>query len=103
MMQITYITELTGRGEIHELVLTGHAEYDDTGKDIVCSAASALLITLAEMLGRRSDVEEDIQAGNATIRCQRAMQDEYTKTCFEFAVAGLEMLSDSYPDNIIVN
>lgn len=104
MMQIRYITELMDTGnELHELIMSGHAAYDYEGKDIVCSAASALLVTLAEMLGMKSDIDEDIQAGEAMVRCKCSPDDLFLKTCFQFAVTGLEMLAEEYPDNIVVN
>ena len=31
--------------KVYEIVIKGHAEYDDYGKDIVCAAVSSMAIT----------------------------------------------------------
>ena len=42
MLKIKFIKK---DGIIEEIVFTGHAEFDDIGKDIVCASASSILIT----------------------------------------------------------
>ena len=55
--------------------VTGHAEHDEKGKDIVCAAISTLFYTLAESLyNSKAMLSEDIdfsdEDGNGHISCK---------------------------------
>ena len=39
----------------HKIEMTGHAEHDEPGKDVVCAAASMLFYTLAETVSSYPD------------------------------------------------
>ena len=55
MIRVTVYT--TSRHEYTGFDVTGHAEYDDPGKDIVCAAASALVINAVNSIERFTDDE----------------------------------------------
>lgn len=50
---------------INKVVISGHANYDESGKDIVCAAVSATVITTVNAIGRlNKEVLECIQDDN---------------------------------------
>lgn len=44
MINVNYLVK---NGKIQEIEVTGHAEYDESGKDIVCAAVSTAIIVTA--------------------------------------------------------
>ena len=85
---------------------TGHADYDEVGRDIVCSAVSALtqtcLIGLTDVIGIQADISVDESDG---IRCllgldtagERAKQAELL---FQTMAAGLRAIDRAYPKTL---
>ncbi len=63
----TVIFRKTGQGEYRELECRGHAEYAESGEDIVCAALSVLVIntlnSLEELCGLPIRPEEDEESG----------------------------------------
>lgn len=43
------------QGRYHSFSCAGHAEYDDSGKDIICSAVSILVINTANAIDKLTD------------------------------------------------
>lgn len=91
----------------YEITLEGHAGYDKSGKDIVCSAVSVLIETLAIMLDKLGYIETDINLtpGFAHVTCDAAGnpgKEREIKTMFEFTVAGIEALASVYEENIFL-
>ena len=43
------------QGSYYSFICSGHAEYDDEGKDIVCSAVSMLVINTANAIDKLTD------------------------------------------------
>ena len=84
------------------LYVKGHANYAETGKDIVCSAVSCLCVSLANTLlaigvdKRFFIMEEGSFYMNATIveKC------DYAEGVFDTAVNGLQMIAEQYPDHV---
>jgi len=81
----------------------GHAEYAEVNRDIVCSAISCLLITLASSLETIKDIDKEIKLddGDASISVEvpywRSM---HIRIMFEFAARGLEMIAEAHPENV---
>ena len=52
--------------------ISGHAEYDDPGKDVLCAAVSALVINAVNSIGHFTDDEtscvSDEESGSITFR-----------------------------------
>lgn len=93
-----------GEGK-YEIMLEGHAGYDESGKDIVCSAVSVLIETLAIMLEKLGCMETDISLmpGLAHVICDTSMNTEKEReiqAVFEFTAEGIEALAASYEKNI---
>ena len=95
-------------GYMLQLRLKGHAGYATEGDDIVCSSASILAYTVAQIVKvgyDHGDLEGEptinMEAGNATIRCV-PKPDAYAGILSAFAVAqvGYGLIAHNYPDYV---
>ena len=84
------------------LDIEGHAEYDEKGKDIVCSAISTLFYTLAESLYEvREMMEEDIvfddTDGRGHIECKPKSEYEGNLSLIYWTILkGFEIVAKNY-------
>ena len=87
-----------------ELTVQGHAGYAEYGKDIVCSAVTILTATLAVLLYPYSAEEcFDAELGLFHARVpDNSFPKENFIQYFDFAVEGLRLLSNTYPQNLII-
>ena len=86
----------------HALSGTGHAGYDDSGRDIVCAGVSSITCALMNYLTNRvlDDVEEvHAGSGEATIVCRRS---DLADAAFDLAMFGYLQSSHEYPRNVEV-
>lgn len=88
------------KGYTTEIVATGHANYAEIGKDIVCSAVSAILTGLINELGRYCEIDHSVNSGNFKVRIREP--DEKTQIITEFVENTLQDIADTYPDNVTV-
>ncbi len=102
MTTISLKKEMVGRSFHYELSATGHAGYAPVGQDIVCSAVSILFFTLANALSDSGVGELDVKLdpGDSTITCICSCNDIEVESLFKFAMVGLELLEEQYPDNV---
>ena len=86
-----------GRGCI---TVTGHAGYAEHGKDIVCSAISALTqVFIASVEQLTTDkLKCVIAAGNAVIRYEDL--SEHGQLLIKSFFVGLKMIADEYPQYV---
>ena len=85
--------------KVKEIIIKGHALYDDFGKDIVCAAASSTVITSinASLLindKSLSYVEDD------GLDIKVLSGDEVTTKIIDNMLSNLEELAKAYPKNI---
>lgn len=104
MVVVEYSVVERGPMVEHILTLDGHADFAECGKDIVCSAVSVLVQTLASMLDYYDEnyEEEVVEEGKVDIRYKCTAFDVRTKTVFEMAMEGFELLANTFPDNVSV-
>ena len=77
----------------------GHADYAESGKDIVCSAVSCLCISLANTL-LAAGVEKQcfrIEDGSFYVSTTVVDNQAYAEGVFDTAVNGLQMIAEQYP------
>ena len=93
-------------GETKEITLKGHAGYAPKGEDIVCSAASMLVYTAAEVLTQlyaagviREEPVIQLAAGDCRISF-RGPQNGLADALVWFVATGFTMLCDRYPANV---
>jgi uncharacterized protein YsxB (DUF464 family) len=87
--------------------MSGHAGSGPEGHDLVCSAVSALALTLAGNVAYMEsqdavwDVTTKLDEGNAEIQCNayRRYKDS-VEQIFRAICVGFELLATKYPENI---
>lgn len=85
--------------KINEIVIKGHADYDDYGKDIVCAAVSSIAITTVNNI---ITLDESINCEeNSGLLKIRVLKDtEINEKLLNNLVNMLNELRDQYPKNI---
>ena len=78
MIRAKYVRD----GEYHSLTISGHAGYDEMGRDIVCAAVSATVYNLLGYLEYHEveTTESTVEHGGVTIACEG---EEDIATVFE--------------------
>lgn len=82
------------------LTITGHAGSARYGKDLVCAAASILMLTLERALADKGLLgsESEKRAGCARIVC--AERSERARGIFETIFAGYALLAEEWPQYV---
>ena len=101
MIRITY------EKSTNRVTVTGHAGAGEKGKDIVCAAVSALVLTLGENIRvlRETDTLESccvrVKEGYAVFACKAIAGMESVVRCIFGAVCcGFELVQKMHPEHI---
>lgn len=88
----------------YKLSISGHANYAEEGKDIVCAAVSILFYTLAASLEEnmlKAPVEKEIGKGSSAIQCTPKPEYEGNVGLIYWqALNGFQLMADAYPDHV---
>ena len=88
--------------QIDNIVLSGHAMYDDYGKDIVCASVSSIVITTVNAIIRiNNDAIEYRQDDDLVITIK--LHDMVTDLLIENMLELLTELGKQYKKNIKIN
>ena len=88
--------------QIDSIVLSGHAMYDDYGKDIVCASVSSIVITTDNAIIRiNNDAIEYRQDDDLVITIK--LHDKVTDLLIENMLELLTELEKQYKKNIKIN
>ncbi len=86
-------------GKVYEIVVKGHAGYDDYGKDIVCAAVSTMMITTVNNIICLDDSINYVEdAGLLKVSVKE--ETEINQKLLSNVIMMLEELKDQYPKNI---
>lgn len=93
--------------DYHRVSLTGHAQSDEKGKDLICASASILAYTLADFV-KKAEKEKQVwcsltylEVGDAIISCSpNEGKGDAITAVFDAICRGFELLARDYPDNI---
>lgn len=100
MVRATY----TVNENTYTLSVSGHANYAEYGKDIVCAGVSSLVQALIGWIEENSWKAEcltvDPKAGEVVISCEGGNE---VAAVFYMASIGLEQIADSYPDYVQID
>jgi len=88
------------KGRRHIILITGHSQFADAGKDIVCAATSMLSYTLANNL--IADYGADVKVGDGTMVID-VRGGRNVRCIIDAIMVGYDMLAKSYPTNVRVN
>lgn len=78
----------------------GHADYAEHGKDIVCSAVSAITQTALQGLITYCEAVHDMYEGNLSVHIARESTASFV--ILSTMVMGLKQIESEYPDYIKV-
>ncbi len=88
----------------HTLVVSGHANYDEYGRDIVCAGVSALVQALIGWIEenhyRAECISIDNKAGEVIISCEGG---DDIAAVFNMTTIGLMQIADSYGDHVQID
>lgn len=94
----------TVEDNIHTLTVSGHANYAECGKDIVCAGVSsivqALIAWIEENYYKANCISVSPKEGEVIISCEGG---EDIAAVFHMASIGLGQIADSYPDHVQIN
>ena len=100
-------TVLFGRNDnARWMMVSGHAGYAESGKDIVCAGVSitaqGLAATLCQVEGVVCNVSKN--AESLYVYCQSTEETKcYVDAVFDMARTSLEMLAEEYPNHVKVD
>lgn len=83
---------------IEEISITGHAMYDDFGKDIVCSSVSSIVITTVNAIERID--KESISYTENPFSLKVLKSSDITNKLIDNMISLLKELTEQYPKNI---
>ncbi len=92
MIKINFIER---DGRVLELNATGHADYDEYGKDIVCSAVSAILTGGCNALENQKEYSILLSAGNLTIDTNNKITP-HDEIVMRTMITQLQTIEESY-------
>ena len=86
--------------EGNKIEVSGHANYDDYGKDIVCASVSSIVITTINGIIDIDDEAILYEEEKDKIKIEMKKEDKVTKKLIDNMVFMLESLEKDYPKNI---
>ncbi|WP_124727096.1 ribosomal-processing cysteine protease Prp [Staphylospora marina] len=95
-------------GRLTRVLITGHADFDEHGRDILCAAVSGLSIGLVNaietMFGVRVHADDDAP-GKLDCRLSPSVDPEKAekiRLIMEAMVVALRNMADEYPDHVTI-
>ena len=88
--------------EQNKIIIKGHADYDDYGKDIVCASVSSIVITTVNAI---LEIDRDAviyKEEKDILTIELLKQDEIIIKLIKNMINLLKELSNNYPKNIKV-
>ena len=84
----------------NSITITGHANYAEYGKDIVCASISALFQVFIESVNKYTSdiIKADISAGNACV--EWLYISDKGKLLLDSFSLGCHMAAETYPGNV---
>ena len=92
------VNVIKNNNKIEEISITGHAMYDDFGKDIVCSSVSSIVITTVNAIERICKGSISYEEEPFYIKIEK--ENDITEALIENMISLLKELEQSYPKNI---
>lgn len=88
--------------EQNKIIIKGHADYDDYGKDIVCASVSSIVITTVNAILEINRDAVIYKEEKDILTIELLKQDEIIIKLINNMINLLKELSNNYPKNIKV-
>ena len=85
-----------------KITITGHALYDDYGKDIVCAAVSSIVTTTVNGILALDKGSLSYMVSKMGMKIDLKNEDQTTQILIKNMISLLKELEGNYPDNIEV-
>lgn len=85
-----------------EIVISGHANYEEYGKDIVCASVSSIITTSVNAIYSLNNKAISVSDKNDVMIITKVNIDEISQKLLNNMLNMLEELSKDYPKNINV-
>lgn len=102
MIRICYSEEHHNGAITYKLTTDGHANYAEKGKDIVCSAVSVLVQTLANYCIEQYNGSWEHSDGHSVVSATDPYAIGYIGTAFGVTMSGMRLLEEAYPEYVQV-
>lgn len=94
--------------DIRQFTISGHAEFDEPGKDIVCSAVTALSFSTINSIDELLDMNFDLEmnqtdGGYLKATFKDHLSDDKLQLLLESLYLGLFSIQDEYADYLRLN
>jgi len=83
------------------LSVSGHAEFDESGKDLICASVSSIIFGLMNALDETME-DVDIQESSDSITILNRSKSEVIKNYFELTIIQLKTIEASYGEYLKV-
>lgn len=89
---------------INKIAVRGHANYAESGSDIVCAGISTLLMTgaLASRELLKIDILKEFSDGKLVLQVPEDVVDDKLQVILQTVVIGLRDIESGYPKNISI-
>ena len=87
----------------NNILILGHANFDKYGQDIVCAAASSIVITSIEAIAKFNEQAVDIKQSDNKLEIIINEKDDITNKLLENMISCLKELELKYPKNIKIS
>lgn len=84
----------------NSILILGHANFDEYGRDIVCAATSSIVITSIEAISSFDENAIDIKQSNNKLEILINKNDNITTKLLDNMLSCLKELELKYPKNI---
>ena len=85
------------------IVVSGHAGYDDHGRDIVCSSVSSIIYTTLNGIKNINEKSIDFSDDNSKMIINIINKDDITMKLIDNMITLLDELAKQYPENIKIS
>ena len=86
-----------------DIVIDGHANYDDYGKDIVCASVSSIAITTINAIIEFDKDSINVEERNGYLKINILKETKETKILISNMIDMFKSLESNYPKNIKIN
>jgi len=85
------------------ITIKGHAEFAESGKDIVCASVSSIVLTSINACISIDNKAIEVKENDAFIQINKKYDNEIVDKILNNLVRMLNELKESYPKNIQIN